>query len=144
MNAICCMYLNFFFNRSGEIHVARIRWKLSSVGLDFAPDKRWARNGSVNAYRLCTYVKIVQHWRTPDRLWRAVFCPCRFLDGRGKCRNDIFGQVIEHVLFKMGFSYFQAKEVANFLYEQVDEDLPRDIKDQISKLFGRLDSYQNK
>lgn len=43
----------------------------------------------------------------------------------------------------MFFFSIQAKEVANFLYEQVDQDLPRDIEDQIDKLFGRLYSYQS-
>jgi len=36
----------------------------------------------------------------------------------------------------------QAKEVANFLNEQVDEDLPKDVQDQIDNLFRRLSSPQ--
>ncbi|XP_050421561.1 phosphoenolpyruvate carboxykinase [GTP]-like [Adelges cooleyi] len=36
----------------------------------------------------------------------------------------------------------EAKEVANFLYEQVDQDLPQDIQDQIKNLIDRLNSYQ--
>ncbi|CAI6365614.1 unnamed protein product [Macrosiphum euphorbiae] len=35
----------------------------------------------------------------------------------------------------------EAKEVAHFLYEQVDEDLPKDIQDQINNLFSRLSLY---
>jgi len=36
----------------------------------------------------------------------------------------------------------EAKEVANFLYEQVDEDLPKDVQEQINSLFKRLSSNQ--
>jgi len=45
-----------------------------------------------------------------------------------------------HYLYYV-ISHFQAKEVAHFLYEQVDEDLPKDIQDQINNLFSRLSSY---
>jgi len=41
----------------------------------------------------------------------------------------------------MLFRIYQAKEVAHFLYEQVDEDLPKDIQDQINNLFSRLSLY---
>uniref|UniRef100_A0A481MQK9 Phosphoenolpyruvate carboxykinase [GTP] n=1 Tax=Nipponaphis monzeni TaxID=196483 RepID=A0A481MQK9_9HEMI len=37
----------------------------------------------------------------------------------------------------------EAREIAEFLYEQVDQDLPKDIHDQIGNLFSRLNQNNN-
>lgn len=78
----------WLFNVLGEIHVARIRRKLSCFGLGVAPDKRRTWYDSKDAYRLRAHSGNVQHWRTPGRLWRLVLRTYWFLDGRGEFLYD--------------------------------------------------------